>query len=469
MLFSSVSFLVFLPIVFVAYWLTKSNWQRNLLLVVASYWFYACWDWRFCCLLALMSLVGYGAGLLLDKKRSKAILIAVIVFYVGALIVFKYANFFIESVGGVLCALGFSANLPVLRILLPVGVSFYTFQLIGYVTDVYKGTVKATEDVLAFEAFVSFFPRLAMGPIEQSSTGLTQFLTPRRFEYEQAADGCRQMLWGFFKKIVIADQCGVLVDRIFLGHESYPGSILMIGAILYAFQLYGDFSGYSDIAIGCGRLFGFQLSRNFAYPYFARNVADFWRRWHMSLMTWLRDYIYIPLGGSRCGMWKRIRNVFVVFLVSGLWHGANWTFVIWGVMHACLFIPLLLLGRNRQRNEIKSEGRLFPNLGELMSIIVTFVSVSLLWIVFRSPDLKFACSYLSGVFSPSFFTLPREYLSMFPWVAVLVLVEWVQRKRRHALEIAAMPVWMRWPVYFMIATMCVAYHQREAEFIYFQF
>lgn len=373
--------------------------------------------------------------------------------------VFKYYNFFIDSAMTILRMMGFEAHPSFLRLALPIGISFYTFQIIGYVVDVYCGRIPPCRNALAYFVSVSFFPKLATGPIEKGENIIPQFERARRFEYAMAVDGCRQMLWGLFMKIVIADQCGSLADRVFIGYESFSGSMRLLGAFLYTMQIYGDFSGYSDIAIGCAKLFGIRLSRNFAFPYFSRNVSEFWRRWHMTLMEWFKDYLYIPLGGSRCGKVKQLRNVAIVFLVSGLWHGANWTFVVWGAIHACLFIPVLLIKWSQ-----------FPlRLPYWLSVGLTFIVVMLAWVFFRSPDIHFATSYLSGIFSRSLFDLPHQYLSMLPWIATMLSIEWLQRKKEHAFDVCRLPKIARWASYLLLVGICVAYHQREAEFIYFQF
>ena len=469
MLFTSLVFGLFLPIVFATYWLVyypKQGcevspvrlWVQNLLVVVASYVFYGWWNWKFLLLIFFTSTWAYASGVLLDRtecpSRRKLMVALALVVNLGILGVFKYYNFFADNVVAVLNAFGFNAHLTSLQILLPVGISFYTFQALSYVIDVYRKDIVATKDLVAFLAFVSFFPQLVAGPIERATNLLPQFLKPRRFDYALAVEGCRQMLWGFFKKVLVADSCAYAANAI-LGN-AHPSSVsLWIGMICFAFQIYGDFSGYSDIAIGCSKLFGVRLMQNFNKPYFSRDIAEFWRRWHISLTTWFRDYLYIPLGGSRCGIWKKVRNTFAIFLVSGFWHGANWTFVIWGFIHALLFLPLLMAGK-------------FIKTG-LFGWFLTFLSVMLAWVVFRAPDLQSALDYFAALFSPSLLTVPRQYLSMLPWIFVLLVVDWIQRGREHALQIGGLPKAVRWPIYFSLAVLCVAYQQRNAEFIYFQF
>ena len=492
MLFNSLVFCAFLPLAFAGYWLIycprggqsvspRRLWLQNFFIVVASYVFYGWWDWRFLLLITLTAVWSWASGLLLarlsDDRRRRLVVAAALVVNLGILGVFKYYNFFAENAAALLGLFGFKANMWSLKIILPVGISFYTFQALSYVIDVYRKDIEPTKDVVAFLAFVSFFPQLVAGPIERATNLLPQFLKPRRFDYALAVDGCRQMLWGFFKKMVIADGCAPLVDKIFAGYAEYPGSIKLMGAILFAFQIYGDFSGYSDIAIGCARLFGFQLMRNFACPYFSRDIAEFWRRWHISLTTWFRDYLYIPLGGSRCAKWKTIRNVFVVFLVSGLWHGANWTFILWGGVHACLFLPLLVLGKNRKNlSTVVGEGRMLTTCREALQVLTTFAFVVFAWILFRAPDMGTAVGYIKGIVSPSLFAKPTFALSMFPWLAFLVAVEWFSRDKPHPLSFKSNATdgkrtlhWLRICLYLIIVVVCAAHKASNSEFIYFQF
>ena len=349
MLFNSLEFILFLPIVFLLYWFVfnRSLKLQNLFIVVISYIFYGWWDWRFLILIGFTSFCSFLSGLLIEKYddqpfKRKLVNTINIVINLFILAIFKYYNFFVGSFSE---AFGVDGDSLLLNVILPVGVSFYTFQALSYSIDVYRRTLKPTHNVINLFAYVSFFPQLVAGPIERATNLLPQFERERKFDYSKAIDGCRQMLWGFFKKIIIADMCAVGVNNIFDSYTQVGGGLLIVGALL---QIYGDFSGYSDIAIGCSKLFGIDLMRNFNIPYFSRDVAEFWRRWHISLTTWFRDYIYIPLGGSRVSKWLSIRNTFIIFLVSGFWHGANWTFVAWGAYHALLFIPLLLLNKNRK-------------------------------------------------------------------------------------------------------------------------
>lgn len=368
MVFNSIEFAIFLPIVFFLYWLVfnRSVKLQNLFIVLVSYLFYGWWDWRFLFLIAFTSFCSWLSGLLIERyrnegKKSRNISIANIVLNLLILGIFKYYNFFVQSFSEL-----FHCNTDhlLLNVILPVGISFYTFQALSYSIDVFREKIKPTRDIIEFFAYVSFFPQLVAGPIERATNLLPQFQKQRTFNYDQAADGMRQILWGLFKKIVIADNCAIIVNDTFGAFQSCTGSQLLIAAVMFAFQIYGDFSGYSDIAIGTSKLFGISLMRNFNVPYFSRDIAEFWRRWHISLTTWFRDYIYIPLGGSHCTKAKIIRNTFVIFLVSGLWHGANWTFLAWGAYHAILFLPLILLGKNRKYRDIVAKGKILPSINE---------------------------------------------------------------------------------------------------------
>ncbi len=506
MLFNSFEFLLFLPIVFLLYWFVFGSYapkwlhwlsnmkMQNFFIVVVSYIFYGWWDWRFLLLIALTSFCSWGSGVLIatvetrrwcvsqketnhaDKRRTigaslqrKVILWANIILNLGILGFFKYFNFFVQSFVDAFAGLGVTLHATTLNIILPVGISFYTFQALSYSIDVYKGKIEATRDIVAFFAFVSFFPQLVAGPIERATNLLPQFQKPRTFDYDKAVDGCRQMLWGFFKKIVIADNCAVYVNQVFENYQDQTGSTLLLAAIFFTFQIYGDFSGYSDIAIGCARLFGINLMRNFNYPYFSRDIAEFWRRWHISLTTWFRDYIYIPLGGSRTTKAKVIRNTFIIFLVSGFWHGANWTFIAWGAYHALLFLPLIFLGKNRKYTN-NATWR------ELPRILLTFGLTVIGWIIFRIESITDFIPYLKGMWqfgtlkaSYRFFTQEDVYIT--GWLIVLMLiVEWLNRNQQYGLQRLPQQKWLRWLVYIVFVTFCYYLAPGEAqEFIYFQF
>ncbi len=478
MLFNSLEFIIFLPIVFLIYWgLLKKNLKlQNGFLILASYIFYGWWDWRFLSLIIISSGVDYVVGLSLSKykykSRRKLLLYTSIFVNLGFLGVFKYCNFFIENFIEAFSVFGITLNVSSLNIILPVGISFYTFQTLSYTIDVYRNKLKPTSDALSFFAYVSFFPQLVAGPIERATNLLPQFYKHRKFVYTKAVDGMRQILWGLFKKVVIADNCAFYVNDIFKNYEVYSGSTLLLGAIFFAFQIYGDFSGYSDIAIGTARLFGFNLKRNFAFPYFSRDIAEFWRRWHISLSSWFKDYVYIPLGGSRGSKLKKVRNIFIIFLVSGLWHGANWTFLAWGLINACLFLPLLLINKNRINTNTVAENRLLPTIKEFLQMAITFLFVVMAWVFFRSEDLTQAFNYLSIIFSDSIFNFPETRgVKETILIIVLVIVEWFQRTQEHGLQFdkIKLPTLLRWSIYYAVGILIFLYSGSQTDFIYFQF
>lgn len=480
MIFNSYEYLLFLPIVFLLYWFVFKplKWQ-NLLVVVASYVFYGWWDWRFLMLIALTTLCSFASGLMIEKhdgRRNVQKLISAsnIILNLSILGMFKYYNFFSENLIALLQNFGIRPDWPTLNVILPVGISFYTFQALSYSIDVYRGNIKATKDIVAFFAFISFFPQLVAGPIERATNLLPQFLKSRRFDYGKAVDGCRQMLWGFFKKIVVADNCAAIVDHYWPIYDSQTGLQLFVVGILFSFQIYCDFSGYSDIAIGSARLFGIELKRNFNFPYFSRSIPEFWRRWHISLTTWFRDYIYFPLGGSRCAKWKVIRNTVIVFGVSGLWHGANWTFISWGLYLALLFVPYLLFGLKTKYEHDVAEGRWLPTIKEGIQILVTFVLAVFGWIIFRSENISQSVDYFTHMFSKSLLDYhmidgKRELFLCL----ILLIVEWLQRDKQHALQFDGVKM-MKYRVtrvftYYIILIAIFALAGESATFIYFQF
>lgn len=478
MLFNSIDFAFFLPIVFILYWVLdkKKLLFQNLLLLVASYFFYACWDYRFLFLLIFSTLLDYFTALKIHEAErlglKKFWFWISISINLGFLMVFKYYNFFMESFAEGLSQLGIQVNYSTLNVILPVGISFYTFHGLSYVIDVYKKRIVPVKNFIDYSVFVSFFPLLVAGPIERATHLLPQIQKPRHFSYEKAVDGLKQILWGLFKKIVIADNCAELVNQIFNNHGDYSGSTLFIGAVLFAFQIYGDFSGYSDIALGTARLFGIDLLRNFAYPYFSRDIAEFWRRWHISLSSWFRDYLYIPLGGSKGGKIMSVRNTFIIFIVSGFWHGANWTFIAWGTLHALFFMPLLLRGKNRNNLEIVAKGRFLPSFQEAFAMLLTFSLTSFAWIFFRATDLSQALSYTTEIFSSSFFTTPElipKVLLFF--ILILILVEWIGREFPYGLANIgnSWPRPIRWAMYYSIVITMIVFSGKEQQFIYFQF
>jgi D-alanyl-lipoteichoic acid acyltransferase DltB (MBOAT superfamily) len=447
-----------------------------LFLAAASYVFYGWWDVRFLFLIFGSTLLDYSVGLLLskeDRSRNRKLLLALsIAGNLGILGFYKYCNFFIENFNEAFTLFGSNFQVSSLNLILPVGISFYTFQTMSYTIDVYRKQLQPTKDFIAFSAFVSFFPQLVAGPIERASNLLPQILGPRKFEYQKAADGARQILWGFFKKLVIADGCAAYANDIFAHSDTYSGSTLVLGAILFAFQIYGDFSGYSDIAIGLARMFGFHLMRNFAFPYFSRDIAEFWRRWHISLSTWFRDYLYIPLGGSKGSRFKVVRNVFIIFIVSGFWHGANWTFIAWGALNAAYFLPLLLLKINRSHLEVVAHHRFLPSLKEIVTILITFGLTVVAWIFFRADTVSHALHYLRRIFSSSLISVPEvKPVLLIVLILFLIVLEWIGRRGHHALEgvgnIRLMPV--RWSIYWSIAMLTFLFASQQQDFIYFQF
>lgn len=482
MLFNSIEYLFFLPIVFLIYWLLRNHLKlQNLFVVLASYVFYGWWDYKFLLLIAFTSLCSYASGLLIDKSKRCTVygvwcinwpkfwMMTNIVINLGILAVFKYYDFFVSEFGALF---GVSTDSLLLRIILPVGISFYTFQALSYSIDVYRGNIKPTKDIIAFFAFISFFPQLVAGPIERATNLLPQFLQKRTFSYEQGVDGMRQILWGLFKKIVVADNCAMYVDQVWSTYDTQSGSTLLLAAILFTFQIYGDFSGYSDIAIGTAKLFGIRLMRNFNNPYFSRDIAEFWRRWHISLTTWFRDYVYIPLGGSRVSKAKIVRNTFVIFLLSGFWHGANWTFIAWGAFHAALFLPLILLGMNRKYTGQVAEGRWLPTWKEALQMLLTFALVVIGWIIFRAETIGQAWEIMKGICDLSLLTIPMVAVGLkrtLLFIVVLLVVEWIDRDKEHAFALTRLPHWARIIVIYGLILIMLEFMGHSQSFIYFQF
>ncbi|WP_308991949.1 MBOAT family O-acyltransferase [Mariniflexile litorale] len=476
MLFNSIEYLIFLPVSFLLYWFVfnKKITVQNFLLLALSYLFYGWWDWRFLSLIIFSSIIDYTCGLQIEKsalqKTKKYWLLISMIINLGFLGIFKYFNFFSKSLSEAFESIGYSFDTLTLDVILPVGISFYTFQTMSYTIDVYNGKLKPTKDVVAFFAFVSFFPQLVAGPIERATNLLPQFYTKRRFDYKNASDGLRQILWGLFKKIVIADNCAIIANQVFDNNQDYNASSLAIGALFFTFQIYGDFSGYSDIAIGTSRLFGFNLMQNFAFPYFSRDIAEFWRRWHISLSTWFRDYVYIPLGGSKGGTSMKIRNTFIIFIVSGFWHGANWTFIVWGALNAFYFLPLLLLNKNRNNTNIVAEDRLFINLSELCQIGFTFTLTVIAWIFFRASSVTDALLYIKGLFSSTLFSIPSVDLKPLIYIFILIFFEWLHRNKQHGLELNYInKFYIRWVIYIFIFLIILFFGAQSQSFIYFQF
>jgi len=485
MLFNSIDFVVFLPLVLLAFWVVEriSYKAGNAWLLVASAFFYGWWDWRYLGLVFLSGAIDYFASIQIDGStvpaKRKLYLVLSIITNLGILGFFKYYDFFVTSFCDAFTLLGSPIEPYTLGIILPVGISFYTFQSMSYTIDVYRGDLKASRQPVEFGAYLLFFPQLVAGPIERATHFIPQFRRRREFDLVNAIDGTRQMLWGLFKKVVIADQCAPIVERAYAdpGHEWAIG--LIVATVLFAVQIYCDFSGYSDIAIGCARLFGFSLMRNFAYPYFSRDIAEFWRRWHISLSTWFRDYLYIPLGGSRGSNWVRVRNTFIVFLVSGFWHGANYTFIIWGAIHALLFLPLLLSGRNRTNTSVIAADKWYPAPKELGAVLLTFTFTCFAWIFFRASDLQNAWLIIMGIFKGLFkhpgqlLEFPGYILSIptIAFIGIMFVVEWMQRDQQHGLAHIEnfLQTPYRWAAYYALIIVILFNSGEEQTFIYFQF
>jgi len=482
MLFNSIDFAIFLPLVFVGYWFIfrKNLKLQNLFIVSASYVFYGWWDWRFLSLIMFSTLVDYSVGLALQKQekksKRKALLLTSIIVNLGFLGFFKYFNFFAVNFADAFMLFGKEISVSSLNIILPVGISFYTFQTLSYSIDVYRRKLKPTKDFIAFAAFVSFFPQLVAGPIERATNLLPQFTRKREFDYTKAVDGLKQILWGLFKKMVIADRCAEYANYIFNNYESLSGGTLVLGTVFFAFQIYGDFSGYSDIAIGTARLFGINLRQNFAFPYFSRDIAEFWRRWHISLSSWFRDYVYIPLGGSRGNKFSVIRNTFIIFIVSGFWHGANWTFIFWGVLNALYFIPLQLFGKNRKNMEVVAKNKVLPNIREFIAVVITFTITTFAWIFFRAESMSHAFGYIAGIFNESIISYTSidknvKVLTCIILVIFFVIIEWIGRDKQYAIEGFGKTKYrlFNWSIYYILIILIFVFGGAQQDFIYFQF
>jgi len=480
MLFNSLSFLIFLPIVFAIYWIigTKKRKLQNLALLLASFYFYACWDWRFLFLLMFSICLDYYTGIKIDQakmptQRKMWMLISVCV-NLGFLMFFKYLNFFVESLVESLNIIGYHPDIKMLNIILPIGISFYTFHGLSYIFDIYNHRISSEKNFIDYALFVSFFPLLVAGPIERATHLLPQIKKKRTFNYANSVDGLKQILWGLFKKIAVADLCATFVNDVFANYQHYGSIALTAGAVMFAIQIYCDFSGYTDIALGTARLFGIELLQNFSFPYFSRNIAEFWRRWHISLSSWFRDYLYIPIGGSKVKMIKKIRNIFTIFVVSGFWHGANWTFIAWGTLHAMCYIPDMLLKRNRKYTDVVAQNTLFPSIREFFNMITTFAVVCLAWIFFRADNLNQAYTYIQRLFAKYTNTeLPHLFKPTLICIAILFIIEWIGRRNKHALQkiFIRQKTWIRWSFYYAII-LCILIGLlggNAQDFIYFQF
>lgn len=481
MLFNSFEFAVFLPVVFILYWFvfSKSLTLQNILVLAASYFFYGWWSWAFMGLLMLSTMLDYAYGFWVaspNRRKARFFLWLSVINNLGILGVFKYYNFFATQFQEGFGMLGIQVNPILLDVALPIGISFYTFHGMSYVFDIYRGKQAPVHRFVDYAVFVSFFPLLVAGPIERATHLLPQVQNPRVFRYSQAVEGCRLILWGMFKKVVIADSLAGMVDEIFQNYPSHHANTLMVGAIAFSFQIYGDFSGYSDIALGTAKLFGFELLSNFRFPYFSRDVAEFWRRWHISLSSWFRDYLYIPLGGSKNGKLRAVCNTFIIFLVSGFWHGANWNFIAWGFIHACGFLPLLLMDRNRRNvQDIVAQERRFPNLQELWNMSTTFLFVTFAWIFFRADGMGTALGYVKRIGvslweQPArFFTLPGGKTA-FAFILPLIIVDWYLRRDERRLR-CDIPLYLRVILYYLMFAFITyfMFTRQESTFIYFQF
>lgn len=476
MIFTSTTFLFFFPIFFLFYWFVfnRTVRQQNVLILIASYIFYAWWDFRFLFLLIFSTLLDFYSGIKIARadtnaKRKYWLLTSVII-NLGVLVYFKYCNFFIDSLVAATSAFGINLNITTLNIVLPVGISFYTFHGLSYVFDIYNRKISVTRYFVDYAVFVCFFPLLVAGPIERATHLLPEFHKKRFFNYALAVVGMRQILWGLFKKVVIADNCAEEVDNIFTSYSTNNGAELFLGMVLFSVQIYADFSGYSEIAAGLSRLLGFEIIRNFSFPYFSNSIVEFWKKWHISLTSWFRDYLYIPLGGSKVGLIKQIRNVFIVFLVSGFWHGANWTFIIWGLLHALFFLPSIFM-QNKSTGKSTSDS--------FINIIITNLLVMVGWVFFRSPTIYDAFNYLQTMILQANkhpFSILLFVKSFLFWgVVLLFVVEWYNRK--HEFGLSALEFKYKWNiksirilVYFIICFLVIINLPNSAKsFIYFQF
>ena len=487
MLFNSADYAFFLPLVLLVYMLLRRAGLRaqNAWMLLAAYVFYGWWDWRFLGLLFGTTLNDYLVGIGLERtdepRRRRALILLSIFVNLGVLGFFKYYNFFVASLIDAFGSIGVHLEAPTLKVILPVGISFYTFQAMTYTISVYRREMRATRDAIGFFAYVSFFPQLVAGPIERARHLLPQFFTPRPVQPEAFASGLRQMLWGFFCKLVVADNCATVVNGIFVHKEALPGSIILLGSLLFAFQIYADFSGYSHIALGTARLFGFELMQNFATPYFSQNHPEFWRRWHISLSSWFRDYVYIPLGGNRASKVRQAFNLLVTFTLSGLWHGANWTFIVWGVLNGLYVVPRVFIGEPLARPA--SSPNPFIRIPTILArVLLTFALTVLAWVFFRAPTISAAWNLLREMASPSLLTSPVSGLRSFGLltttayaalaIAFLLAMEWWQRDKRYALEFdnskAALITWLACALVFGI-TLLFRYTGASLDFIYFQF
>lgn len=480
MLFNSLDFAVFFPIVFLLYWFVfqKKLVHQNLLLLAASYYFYGCWDWRFLFLLIFSTLLDYFTGLMMNHSKVQSVRrrwfwLSVVV-NLGFLGVFKYYDFFVTSFAEMFANMGIQINIRTLNIILPVGISFYTFHGLSYVIDIYNRRIEPCKSFVEYAVFVSFFPLLVAGPIERATHLLPQIQRNRHFDLQLAMLGCRQVLWGLFKKVVIADSCAVMVDSIFADYSEYSFFMLFLGVAFFYIQVYCDFSGYSDIALGTARLLGIELLRNFDYPMFSRDIAELWRRWHISLTTWFRDYIFFPLGGSRGTLLQTCRNVMIIFIVSGLWHGASWNYVVWGALNGLFLLPLIITGNNKNNTGQVAANSALPSLREFGGMVLTFSLYSLSLVFFRSLDMHNAFEYFERMTHFDFIFFP-DSVNNFELIRLMVLIlaffafEWVSRRKEFPLEKLSLPMPVRWAFYLLLCLLVFAHTDNTDSFVYFQF
>lgn len=477
MLFNSFEFLLFFPIFYILYWFVfnKKVSTQNILILISSYFFYAWWDWRFLGLLALSTILDYTYGFYVNSKnriRAKIFLWLSIINNLGILAIFKYYNFFALQFQEILNSLHIHADVVLLNLILPIGISFYTFHGMSYIFDIYNKKQVPIKSFVDYSVFVSFFPLLVAGPIERANHLLPQIQSKRTFSYSQSIEGCKLIIWGLFKKVVIADSLASIADLQFNNYESQNWISLLIGVIAFSFQIYGDFSGYSDIAMGISKLLGIELLSNFKFPYFSRNIAEFWRRWHISLSSWFRDYVYIPLGGSKNGNWYSIRNVFIIFLLSGFWHGASWNFIIWGFIHACGFLPLLILNRNRNFvNDVVAQNQRFPSLRELFQMMGTFAFASFAWIFFRIKDLEDSLGFIKKIAQDAWYSNIDIHNTKgedaFIYILVFLIIDWSFRKNERELNFRNKS--LNKFIFPLLAIIILFYFGKKESFIYFQF
>ncbi len=484
MVFNSLVFVLFFSVFFAVYWGIHKNLKlQNLFLLSGSYVFYAYADWRFLSLLVGVSLLNYLLGIFIEKAKSKKqkkyLLNMGLIQGIGGLAFFKYFNFFITSFNDAFNSIGVHLGIQTLHIIVPLGISFFTFRTISYLLDVDKGKVTATKDWVVFFNYVSFFPSVLSGPIDKAITFVPQLERKRTFDYTQATDGLRQILWGLFKKVVIADNCASISSQIFDQYQVLPASSLLMGAFIYTIEIYADFSGYSDMAIGFSRLIGFNISRNFDFPFFSQNIAEFWRKWHISLTSWLTEYVFTPLSIAfrDWGNLGIILAIVINITLMGIWHGANWTFVVFGFLHGCYFIPLILRGSMFKKKTI-AKGKRLPNFRESLNMMTTFAIVMFTFIVFKSQTLEQAYHYYLNLFSTSIFSMPAlpsgkfsEYMVLI-FVAIMLGLEWVGGTQAYALEALGLH-WrrpLRWAFYSLIIFAIGMFMQTsQTPFIYFQF